>query len=227
MGIPKRIPVSFVGLPHSDRRHVVQRLRDAGIDVQVFGKGWGRGRVTQGEMIRIFNESCVNLNLANASVSTSRAARALTIARNVAARLPLSVRGRRMTNAGLDALERRILSNQRATYPEQLKGRNFEVPGCGGFLLTPHVTELQDYYEPDREVGCYRGTTDLISKARAYVTDTALRESIAVAGRERTLRQHTYAHRFAEIFAQIGLQSTPPDAVLRGEVQPGRTEEII
>src|SRR5207253_11207931 len=69
LDVAKRMPVSFVGLPHGDRQYVIQSVRDAGIEVQTFGKGWSAGRVTQEDMIRIFNESCINLNLSNSSAA--------------------------------------------------------------------------------------------------------------------------------------------------------------
>ena len=30
---------------------------------------------------------------------------------------------------------------------DQIKGRNFEVPGCGGFLLTQPADDLERYFE--------------------------------------------------------------------------------
>ena len=67
--VPKQYDVSFVGLPHSRRRELIHSLRSAGMRVHTFGKGWPVGRVTQDEMIRIFNESRVNLNFCQASTA--------------------------------------------------------------------------------------------------------------------------------------------------------------
>jgi spore maturation protein CgeB len=225
--VPKRLPVSFVGLPHGDRRYVAQALRDAGIDVHTFGKGWGVGRVTQSQMIRIFNESCINLNLANASTAGSRLDRSFTILRNVLARLPLTKYGRRAGVRTLSALESKLLGPRPAAHGEQIKGRNFEVPGCGAFLLTADVENLQDYYDRGREIACYGDTADLIVQVRTFLADPDRRESIARAGRERTLRQHTYAHRFEAIFGRSGLAPVPADQVLAGLVEPGRTDDAM
>lgn len=67
MDIPKLYDVSFVGLPHGNRRAVIDQIRAAGLSVHVWGYGWEGGKVSQREMVRIFNQSRICLNLSNAS----------------------------------------------------------------------------------------------------------------------------------------------------------------
>src|SRR4051794_39544964 len=121
------IDVSFVGQPHGDRRDVIERLQEAGIDVECWGLGWPNGRIDQHEMVRLFGATRVNLNLSNASkvVWTPRM------------RTGALVRGRRPW------------SKRRRS---QIKGRNFEVPGSGGFLLTDRVPHLDEYFVDGREI---------------------------------------------------------------------------
>ena len=157
LGLPKQYDVTFVGQPHGNRRGVIDALRQAGIDVRVWGYGWGTGRVTQAEMIRIFNQRKINLNLSNAAWG------------DVA----------------------------------QIKGRDFEVPGCGGFLLTAYSDELERYYLPGVEVETYRSLPEMIEKIRYYLAHDDERERIANLGYQRTLRDHTYQHRFATIFQKM------------------------
>ena len=38
---------------------------------------------------------------------------------------------------------------------KQIKGRNFEIPGCGGFLLTDYVPGLERYFQIGEEIVCY------------------------------------------------------------------------
>jgi spore maturation protein CgeB len=59
--------VTFVGQPHSHRKEAVQALRDAGINVQTWGRGWENGRASQEDMIKIFGQSRINLNFSDAS----------------------------------------------------------------------------------------------------------------------------------------------------------------
>lgn len=226
LDVAQRLPVSFVGLPHGNRRFVVQRLVDAGIEVHTFGLGWENGRVTQEDMVRIFNESCINLNLSNASVNRTRAGRTLALALRALPALTLSSRWRASVVRALDALEQRLQGPTPYAFPEQIKGRNFEVPGCGGFLLTAGADNLEDYYNPGEEVALYRGQDDLLTQVRVFLEDSDRRAQIARAGYQRTRREHTWAHRFSAIFTRIGLPAPSPGAVLSGNVSAGQTEEI-
>lgn len=226
MDIPKRLPVSFVGVPHGNRRYVIQQLSDAGIEVHTFGKGWDNGRVTQDDMIRIFNESCINLNLSNASAARTPVARVLALALRVLAEIPIYKKPRARLIRTLNALDQRLQGSASHSYPEQIKGRNFEVPGCGGFLLSSHAENLEDFYVLDGEVAVYRNPQDLVGQVRRFLRDPERRAEIANAGYRRTLREHTWLHRFWTIFSQIGLPCCSPDAVLGGTVSAGHTVEI-
>jgi spore maturation protein CgeB len=186
LNVPLEYDVTFVGQPHGNRRRMVQALRDRGINVHCFGYGWEGGRVTQDEMIRIFNQSRINLNFSNASAHGRKG----------------------ILGAGLDRIARSLFPSEIPTYSEQIKGRNFEVPGCGGFLLTAKADDLESYYEPDKEVVCFDGILDLVEKIKYYLANDRERRRIAECGYERTLRDHTYTRRFQQIFRTMGL----PDA---------------
>jgi spore maturation protein CgeB len=169
--------VTFVGQPHGGRDRVVQRLREAGIDVETWGFGWPSGRLEHDEMVRVFSSSRINLNLSNSSEPDMR----------------LHARARRFV--------RRIKERPR---PSQIKGRTFEVPGSGGFLLTDRVPHLEKYFELDREVGVFTGDDDLVERVTWWLEHEDERAAAAQAGYERVLREHTYDHRFAEIFERMG-----------------------
>jgi spore maturation protein CgeB len=158
-------------------------------------------------MIRVFNESLINLNLANASAEV------------VAPSAQLHRRARYLVGTTLNAVlpgraERRAQQREaappmafpraRARYHEQIKGRNFEVPGCGGFMLTGRAENIEQYYEPGRELVLFDGADDLRQKVRYYLDHPDERDEIAIAGYERTLRDHTYELRFRELFDRIG-----------------------
>ena len=175
--------VTFVGLPHGDRREVIALLEEAGIRVECWGEGWPAGRIDHDAMIRVFSSSAVNLNLSNSS----------TLPRTLRFRLGALARGR-----WADARQSR-------PRPSQIKGRNFEVPGCGGFLLTENVPHLEEYFVPGREVGVFTGADDLLEQARYWLEHPSERAAVADAGHRRALGEHTYDHRFAEIFRRAGL----------------------
>lgn len=86
-----------------------------------------------------------------------------------------------------------------------LKGRDFEVPMTGGLYLTQYNPELESCYEIGEEIACYSGRDDLLEQVKLLVADKQRAEEIRRAGRERALREHTWAHRFAKIFQMAGV----------------------
>jgi spore maturation protein CgeB len=175
--------VTFVGQPHGNRKETVGSLETAGVGVECWGFGWPAGPLEHVDMVRVFASSRVNLNLSNSSQAP-----------------------------GLKAGLRRLLHlNPPAPRPPQIKGRNFEVPGCGGFLLTERVPHLERYFELDREVAVFDGPEDLLERTRYWLEHENERRAVAEAGYRRVLAEHTYDHRFAAIFAALGLQSSPLD----------------
>jgi spore maturation protein CgeB len=102
------------------------------------------------------------------------------------------------------SLLKRLLRGSRAQV-QQIKGRNFEIPGCGGFLLTDAAENLEQYYSPNREIVIYENTRDLVEKIQWYLAHEPERAAIARAGCERTVLEHTYERRFNDLFRQMGL----------------------
>jgi spore maturation protein CgeB len=97
------------------------------------------------------------------------------------------------------------LSNASGMRGKQIKGRNFEVPACGGFLLTEIVENLGDYYRPGREVESYDTVDKMLTQIKYYLANEERREHIAQAGYDRTMRDHTYSARYDHIFSRAGL----------------------
>ena len=85
----------------------------------------------------------------------------------------------------------------------QIKGRDFEIPACGGFLLTQENPELCEYFEPGREIAVYGDTEDLIDKIGFYLSHDEERERVRAAGYRRFLRDHTMLGRLEAIFARV------------------------
>jgi spore maturation protein CgeB len=239
MEIPLMYDVSFVGQPHGNRRSVVQRLRQAGVNVHVWGSGWDSGRLSPDELIRVFNQSRINLNLTNASMPVpSSSVKTGSKGQGLVARaldcVPFGGQVKAMGKAYLSSMRGRgvdpVASDRSdaadADYADQIKGRNFEVPGCRGFLLTGRADNLDEYYEIGKEVVCFDDVDDMIDKVRYYLKHEDERSTIAQAGYERTLRDHTYERRFDEIFHRMGM---PVGCVRNGtgkQMPPGRTEEV-
>ena len=240
---PLRHDLSFVGQPHGRRRAIIEALRSAGLRVTVRGQGWEAGRISQEEMIDLFNQSRINLNLANSSSAPAPPASGGRARRAIAAALDRMPGGGRIRRLGAAVRRRAVPASISAApvsvaplgldddltageLPGQLKGRNFEVPGCGGFLLTDPAEDLDRYYEAGKEIATFRTVREMINRARHYLKNEEERRAVAEAGRARTLREHTYVHRFGAIFDALGLPSPRPEAILAAPPPRGETQEI-
>ena len=82
--------------------------------------------------------------------------------------------------------------------------RLFEATGVGAFLLTDFKDNLDTLFAPDREVAVWRSIEDCLKVIGRMIGDDRGRAEIAQAGQSRTLSQHTYRHRAAEILALAG-----------------------
>lgn len=179
MDVEKKYDVSFVGAWHPYREWLIKRLRREGVTVHAVGYRWPGGIVEHEEMVTIFNQSRINLNMSN---SASWDARYLV--------------------SSLRALLNRIRSPKSV---EQIKARHFEINGCGAFQLSYYVEGLERHYAIGEEIGVYLGPEDLLSKVRYYLDNDAEREAVAAAGYQRTLAAHTFRSRFEHVFARMGL----------------------
>jgi spore maturation protein CgeB len=181
LSIPKKYDVSFVGGWHPHREWIINRIRNAGFAVEVFGHGWPNGEVDQEGMVKIFNESHINLNLSNSSSWDVRY---------------------------LLSSFRAIRSNLRSKKKtEQLKARIFEVGGCNAFQLTYYVEGMASCFQIDEEIAVYADPDDLIQKIKFYLNHLPLRESIAAAGYKRVLECHTFAQRFKMVLQRMGFEN--------------------
>jgi spore maturation protein CgeB len=81
--------------------------------------------------------------------------------------------------------------------------RLYEATGVGALLVTEAGHNLADLFEPDREVVSYQDEDDLVERLRHYAEHDDERRRIAAAGQARTLSEHTYANRMAELTAML------------------------
>ena len=168
--------VTFIGQPHGNRREVVERLKQRGIHVTCWGNGWENGRLSTADMISVFSRSAITLNLSNSSRPT------LT-----------------------QKAQHRLTHRGKRARPPLIKGRTFEIPGCGGFQLCDSVPHLGRYFEPMKEIGVVESEIDLAEQIRCWLDNPIERQRIANAGLARIDAEHTYDHRFAVIFDRLGI----------------------
>jgi len=195
----KRRDVAFIGQPHSNRVEIVEKIKNSGIKIETWGRGWSNGRISQEDMIKVFSESKINLNLAKCSMSNipkSLARVFLKREKNKKIRI-------RKPSRWADEF-RSFLGHRRS----EIKGRTFEIPGTGSLMMMDNVEDLGSYYKIGKEVVVYENAGDLIKKIKYYLKNKEEREKIAIAGYKRTLKEHTYEKRFNKIFKTIGFGDT-------------------
>jgi len=81
--------------------------------------------------------------------------------------------------------------------------RLFEATGVGAFLLTDFKDNLHNLFAPEREVVAWRSVDECLAAVDRYLANDDVRSTIAKAGQTRTMAQHTYRHRAAEILALV------------------------
>jgi spore maturation protein CgeB len=155
LNLPKIYDVNFVGRCYGERQNFIDTLRRNGINIATFGQGWANGsRVSQADLIRIYNQSKICLNISFASKEDKN----------------------------------------------QIKGRDFEAPGCGSLLFTKDTKEIVEYFVPNEEIITYEDANDAAEKIKYYLANENEREKIAKNGYERVMREHTIEKRLLDIF---------------------------
>ncbi len=85
----------------------------------------------------------------------------------------------------------------------QMKGavnqRVFDVPACGQFLITDQRRQMDELFEPGREVVAYANPEEIPDLIDFYLRHSQAREKIAQAARKRVLREHTYDLRMTSL----------------------------
>jgi len=90
---------------------------------------------------------------------------------------------------------------------QQIKGRDFEVPMMGQFLLVDYFSELKKYFKLGKEIETFKDAQECADKIRFYLKREDLREQIAKAGYVRAHKDHTYMKRFKVLLSKIKLKS--------------------
>ncbi len=188
--------ITFVGKNYGNRSSYINSLKSAGLPVEGYGSKWEKGRVDFTKMLEIFSYSKINLNFTESPYVTFTEK-----LKFLAKMFVKKEQGRYKIDLNpFDGLESAAGAQRR-----QIKGRTFEVPACGGFLLTGRADNLEDYYIDGKEIAIFKDKNELVEKCRYYLSHEQERKAIAQAGYERTLRDHTYEQRFREIFKTMEL----------------------
>ncbi len=104
--------------------------------------------------------------------------------------------------------------------------RTFEIAGCGGFQVVDPRSHLPELFEPDQEVVCFETIEDLREKVAYYLAHADERNHIAMTGRTRAHKDHTYRKRMEQALELIVAKATPRFMALK-EKAPTRENLIL
>jgi spore maturation protein CgeB len=228
---PRIYDVTFVGQRYADRAHFLSHLHRNGVDVRAWGAGWqprkrldvaharaalalvederfdGVRRLVRGSRPsmtiaknsigkRVFANGAAQGDVGQVDTSAFGGPRLLQLDL-------IKMFSRSRLSLGFATAGDSHLAARRLTH---LRLREFEAPMSGALYLTEDQPELAEYFEPGTELLTYTDQDDLLDKARYYLAHQELSERIRHAGLQRARRDHTWQHRFAELFAALGLR---------------------
>lgn len=81
--------------------------------------------------------------------------------------------------------------------------RTFEIAASGAFQLTDIRQDLGGFYHPGTEIETYSSPQEMMDKINYYLQHEEERKAVAWNGLKRTLQQHTYVHRLAQLLSTI------------------------
>ena len=81
--------------------------------------------------------------------------------------------------------------------------RLFEATGMGSLLLTDKKNNLNKLFEIDKEIVTYSCKEEALEKVKYLLENPKKLSEIALAGQERTLKDHTYEIRMKELIEII------------------------
>ncbi len=199
----KDIDVSFGGTYNPQRGRTIQGLRDAGIPVMVFGKGWPEGERSIEDTAKIMAKSkiCLVLNPPSFSIGLKPIVRLFMKRPNFGS--PWRWLGMRPDFWNLSDNIKEWLGKRTL----QVKTRTFETLACRTLGMTLYAEDLGKYYDIGKEIVVYKDIPDLAEKIRYYLAHDEEREAIADAGYRRTIKDHTISKRLENIFKTIGIEA--------------------
>ena len=90
-----------------------------------------------------------------------------------------------------------------AQLPTAVNQRVWDVPACGGFLLTDAQEDVALHFELDREAVVFHELEEAKEKVQYYLAHPEQRAAIAARARTKVLAEHRYTHRLATIAAAM------------------------
>ena len=208
LDLPREYDVTFVGAAYGDRPDYLRALLDAGLDARAWGPGWSelalvpatvvRSRRALGQMKRRLLGLPLHPPLLRHPQRLPRSACGGVLSDDDM----VSMFSRSRISLGFSSVGDTALS----TAPiRQVRLRDFEAPMAGAFYMLEYLPEIEEFFEPGKQIACFANAEELVEKARYYLKHENEREAIRSAGHRRALQDHTWQKRLTDAFAAMGL----------------------
>lgn len=176
--LEKIIDVSFIGnVNKSNRKEIFQFLEDNGINIQTYGLGSKNGFISHKEMMKVINQTKINLNFTDSAFSTHfdfNTNTNFTIGTKINARI------------------------------QQAKGRIVEIYLTKSFCLSKEGAGTRALFDDDRIV--FQNKEDLLEKIRFYLHNDSLRRTIEEELHQKALK-YDATNRFTNILPKLKYKS--------------------
>jgi spore maturation protein CgeB len=208
--------VSFVGSAYAFRPNYIWRILQNDINLKVFGPGWlhnSNSKKIIKDYIRYLRYPFLRNEIKIRDLDRSLRK---VIIKLLNQKYPDKI-GRALSDVDMVKVyaESKIVLNIQESRknndiicPEVLycaNFRDFEVPMSGSMLLTQFSEELSLLYDVDNEIVTFKNEYEMIDKMKFYLKNNQQRKKIADAGHRRAINEHTWEHRFNELFSYISL----------------------
>jgi hypothetical protein len=215
---PRIYDVTFVGQRYADRAEFLDHLHRNGVRVRAWGAGWRPSKrldipALKSAWALLEDEHLDGLQrilrrrLSRRGEGSPAQAACIDTSPYGAPRLPhrafIQLFSQSHISLGFATAGDSHNSQHRLTH---LRLREFEAPMSGALYLTEHQAELGEYFAIGTEVITYTDRQDLLEKVTHYLAHPEQAERIRRAGYARARRDHTWQHRFNELFAALGLE---------------------
>lgn len=212
--LPHEFDATFVGQKYGNREAYMLRLHNEGVDVRACGPGWIPHNVERSFPGRVL-QAARDGNFFRA-VKARFSDRAAKKGVQKAERLPREKRGLPLSDEDLVKMySRSRVSLGFSTCGEthdsdepilQIRLRDFEAPMSGAFYMVEYMEDLEEFFDVEKEIVCYRGEDDFADKVKYYLAHPEEREAIRRAGYLRSLADHTWQKRLYNTFDKMGLK---------------------
>jgi hypothetical protein len=219
-------PITFLGSSMPYREHLLSLLQEKGFPLAVYGRYWRENTHASAErsLEKTLHDAMYYAWPRLRSEGISSLVRVLSehvrVKKNQTLRhrkLPMEILKDTLPDNALESFFRNSQINLGFTRMvgddpfspglNQIKLRDFEVPAAGGFYLVERAPDYEELFVLGREVEVWSSVEELADKLRFYLPRPTDRRRIAEAGQRRALAEHTWAHRFQNLFRILGIDN--------------------